>query len=75
MRLLEVCGINWFDIEDKFEKGAGNEGGREVCGEVMMEEELSTHEIEREVVSCPAEEEEAGRIVETRSRAWAPDWG
>ena len=33
-------------------------------GEVVVEEELSAHEVEGEVMSGPAEEEEAGAVVE-----------
>ena len=33
-------------------------------GEVVVEEELSAHEVEREVMGGPAEEEEAGAVVE-----------
>jgi len=35
-----------------------------MSGEVVMEEELATHEVEREVVGGPAEEEEACAVVE-----------
>lgn len=42
---------------------------------VVMQEQLTSHKVEREIMSCPAEEKEAGRIVESRSSSWAPDWG
>ena len=33
-------------------------------GEVVVEEELAAHEVEGEVMGGPAEEEEAGAVVE-----------
>ncbi len=33
-------------------------------GEVVVEEELSAHEVEGEVMGGPAEEEEAGTVIE-----------
>ena len=38
-------------------------------GEVVVEEELAAHEVEGEVVGRPAEEEEAGAVVEAGSRS------
>lgn len=51
------------DVEDEFDEGAGHEAGCQVGGEVVVQEELAAHEVEGEVVGCPAEEEEAGRVV------------
>ena len=58
---VETFGV---EVEDKFEQGTRDEGGGEVGGQVVVEEELSAHEVEGEVVGCPAEEEEAGGVVE-----------
>lgn len=44
-------------------------------GEVVVQEQLTSHKVKRKIMSCPAEEKEAGRIVESRSSSWAPDWG
>ena len=38
-----------------------------MAGEVVVEEELAAHEVEGEVVGGPAEEEEAGAVVEAGS--------
>ena len=35
-----------------------------MSGKVVMEEELAPHEIEREIVGGPADEEEASGVVE-----------
>ena len=64
--VVEVDGVN---IEDEFDKGASHEGGGEVGGEVVVEEQLAAHDIERNVVGGPGEEEETGRVVETRASA------
>jgi len=45
-----------------------------VAGEVVVEEELAAHEVEGEVVGGPAEEEEAGAVVEAGPSSWAQDW-
>ena len=70
--LVQVRGL---DIEDKFDERAGDERGRKVRGEVVVQEELASHDEEGDVVGGPGEEEEAGRVVEARAGAWAPDWG
>lgn len=44
-------------------------------GEVVVQEQLASHKVKWKIMSCPAEEKEAGRIVESRSSSWAPDWG
>lgn len=36
-----------------------------MCGEVMVEEQLASHEEERHVVCGPRKEEEACRVIET----------
>lgn len=41
------------DVADELEEGAGDEGGGEVSGEVVVEEELATHYVEGDVVGCP----------------------
>jgi hypothetical protein len=40
-----------------------------VSRKVVVQEELTTHDVERDVVSGPGEEEETGRVVETRASA------
>lgn len=59
-RVVQSDGV---DVADELEKGTGDEGGGEVCGEVVVQEELAAHEVEGEVVRGPAEEEEARGIV------------
>ena len=52
-------------VEDEFEQGAGDEGGGEMGGQVVVEEELAAHDEERDVVGGPAEEKETSAVVET----------
>jgi hypothetical protein len=61
----DVVDVDRINVEDKFDKGAGHEGGGEVGGEVVVKEELATHDVEGNVVGGPGEEEETGRVVET----------
>jgi hypothetical protein len=42
-------------------------------GEVMVQEELATHDVEGEVVGCPGNEEESGGVVKAGSRACVDD--
>jgi len=65
--VVEVNGVN---VEDEFDKGAGDESGGQVGGEVVVEEELTAHDVEGNVVGSPGEEEETGRVVETVASAW-----
>ena len=40
-------------------------------GEVVVEEELAAHEVEGEVMGGPAEEEEAGAVVEAGAGSYS----
>ena len=62
--MIQAIGI---EVEDEFEEGAGDEGGGEVGWEVVVKEELTAHEVEGEVVGCPAEEEETCAVIETEA--------
>lgn len=61
----DVIDINRVNVEDKLDEGASDEGRGEVSGEVVVEEELATHDVEGDVMSGPGQEEETGRVVET----------
>ena len=52
-----------FDVEDEFDECAGDKAGRKVSWQVVVQEKLATHQVEGEVVGCPTEEEETGRVV------------
>lgn len=54
-------------IENKFNKSACHQCRGKMSGEIMMKEELTTHDVEWKVVSGPGQEEEPRRFVETRS--------
>jgi hypothetical protein len=66
----DVVNVDRINIEDEFDKGAGDEGGGEVSGEVVVKEELAAHDVEGNVVGGPGEEEETGRVVETVASTW-----
>jgi hypothetical protein len=66
----DVVNVDRINIEDKFDKGAGHKGGGEVSGEVVVKEELATHDVEGNVVGGPGEEEETSRVVETVASPW-----
>ena len=38
-----------------------------MCGQIVVKEELAAHDEKRDVVGGPAEEEEAGAVVETKA--------
>lgn len=59
-----------FDAEDKLDKRASDEARGQVRGEVVVKEKLASHDVEGDVVSGPSEEEETGRVVETRAGAY-----
>lgn len=61
------------EVEDEFDQGARDESGCEMSGEVVVEETLADHEVEWEIVSRPAEEEEACAVVEAGTGSLAPD--
>jgi hypothetical protein len=44
-----------------------------VRGQVVMQEALTTHQPEGEVVRSPAQEQETGAVVQTRTRPRAPN--
>lgn len=51
--------------EDELHECSGNQARGKMGGEVVVQEELTAHDPEREVVGRPREEEEASRVVET----------
>lgn len=51
--------------QDEAENRAGYEGGCQVRREVVVNEELTAHEVEGEVVNCPNDEEETSGVPET----------
>jgi hypothetical protein len=66
----DVVNVDRIDVEDKFDQSTSHEGGGEMGGEVVVKEELATHDVEGDVVGGPGEEEETGRVVETVASAW-----
>ena len=65
--LGEVGDLGGLDVEDEFDDGAGDEGGGEVRGQVVVQEELAAHDEEGEVVGGPDQEEETCAVVEARA--------
>ena len=64
--LVESNGVK---SADEFEEGAADQSGGQVRGQVVVEEELAAHEVEREVVGGPAEEEETCGVVQAGAGA------
>ncbi len=59
--------------EDELDQGTRYEGRGQVGGKVVVQEQLTAHDVEGEVVGCPGEEKEARRVVQARARAWRSD--
>jgi len=55
--------IHRLDAEDELNQRACDKTRGEMGGKIMVQEELTAHDVERDVVSCPCQEEEAGRVV------------
>ena len=66
----DVVNVDRINVEDEFNKGTSHESRGEMSGEVVVEEELTAHDVKGNVVSSPGEEEETGRVVETIASAW-----
>lgn len=67
LRLLQEVLVqsDRIEVADEFEQGTRDESGREMGGQVVVEEELAAHDEEGDIVSGPAKEEETGAVVET----------
>jgi hypothetical protein len=55
---------------DKVQDGTRYQCRDQVCGEVVVKEALSVHEVEGEVVANPADHEEAGVAQHPVSNGW-----
>lgn len=62
--------VHRLDVEDELDEGTCDEDRREMRGEIVVQEQLATHNVEGNVVGRPGKEEEAGRVVEARAGAW-----
>jgi hypothetical protein len=65
--VLDLDLLRRLRVEDEFKKGTGNKTRSEMGGKVMMQEKLSSHEEEWEVVGGPSQEEETSRVVHARA--------
>lgn len=66
---LELVDVDGFDVEDEFDQCTGDEGRCEMGWQVVVEEELTTHDEEGDVMGGPGEEEETGAVVKTVASA------
>jgi hypothetical protein len=59
------CGIikDGLHIEDEFKECTSDQRGGQVSWQVVMKEQLTTHQIEWEVMGRPRKEKETGRVV------------
>ena len=62
-----VRGVGRLDVKDEFEEGTRDQCGRQMCGKIVVQEELAAHDEEGNVVGCPDEEEETCAVVKTRA--------
>lgn len=60
-------GLSCVIVKDEFNKSTCHQRRGQMSRQVMMEEQLTTHYVEREVVRSPGQEEEARRFVKTRT--------
>ena len=51
-------------VKDELEKSTSDKTGSKMSWKVVMQEKLSSHKEEREVVSSPGKEEESGRVIQ-----------
>lgn len=65
--LGRVGNIGRLEVEDEFDQCTGDERTGEMGWKVVMQEELATHDEERNVVSGPSQEKEAGAVVQARA--------
>lgn len=54
-------------VEDELEESTSNKARSEMSWKVMMQEKLSSHKEEWEVVSSPGKEKEASRVIQARA--------
>lgn len=52
--------VDGLRVKDEFEESTGNQAGCEMSWKIMMQEKLTSHEVEWEIVSGPGQEEESG---------------
>jgi len=62
-------GIKRLNVEDKLNECTCDECRGQMCRKIMVEEELTTHDVKGKVMSCPSNEEEPRGVVETGTSA------
>lgn len=67
------AGVEWLQVEDKFNQRTSHHGRGQVRRQVVMQEALTAHQPEGEIVGGPAQEQEARAVVQTRTGARTPD--
>jgi hypothetical protein len=66
-RAFRILGLN---AEDELDKRTRNETRRQMRRQVVVQEELTTHDVKGNVMRSPSEEEETSRVVETGTCAY-----
>lgn len=67
------AGVKRLQVENEFNQRTTDQGGRQVRGQVVVQETLAAHQPEGEVVGSPAQEQKPGAVVQTRAGTRAPD--
>jgi hypothetical protein len=67
--LGDACNIGRLKIEDEFDQCTCNKCAGKVGWKVMVQEELTAHDEEWDIVGGPCKEEEAGAVVQSGASA------
>lgn len=65
--------VQRLQVEDEFDQCTRHHGRSQVRWQVMVEEALTAHQPEGEVVSSPAQEQESGAVIQARAGSRTPD--
>lgn len=65
--------VKRLQIEDELDQSTSDHSRCQMRRQIVVEEALTAHQPEGEIVSGPAQEEEASAVVQTRTGTWAPD--
>lgn len=67
--LVEASDVSRLEVEDELDQSSCDKGASKVCWQVVVQEELTAHDEEWNIVGGPGQEEEASAVVQTRAGA------
>lgn len=56
--------VGWFRIENKLDEGAGDQARGKMSWQIVVQEKLTAHDVEWEVMGSPCNPEEPSRVVQ-----------